>query len=94
MRKVYVLILVLYASTLINCVGRHKESTINTDGAALNHSELANEFVKHVWEGYDYEVSLVKVDTLQDGYIVVLDHDLGIYEAFWNGAYLIGGYWQ
>ena len=63
----------------------------STGGHYLTHAELAQEFVRRVnLEIQGFDLSIVKINTLQYDYIVVYDHDFGTYDAYFIGGYSPG----
>lgn len=77
------LLLTLFLSTLlISCSGSKKNRP--------SHEQLANDFIEALNLDLNYDVSLVKLDTKQSGYIVVFDYDLNTYDAYNLSGYNIG----
>ncbi len=70
-------------SVLTGCSGGGGNSgNSSTGGVYFTHSELADEFVYRLNVDVGYDVQLVKVNTLQNDFIVVYDHDTETYDAY------------
>ncbi len=80
-------VLALATCGLFACGGGGGGST-STGGVYFSHADLANEFVRRAYTDAGVNISLVKADTLQTGYIVV-DH-LGTYEAYYIDGWSVG----
>lgn len=59
-------------------------------GSYLTHEQAADEFVTRLNLDLNYDVSLVKSDTKQYGYIVVYDWDYGTYDAYDIDDWVVG----
>ncbi|MEK6706135.1 MAG: hypothetical protein AABZ06_10125 [Bdellovibrionota bacterium] len=65
----------------------------STGGVVFTHDQLAREFVRRVnIDLVNYDLELVKINTLQYDYIVVYDHYYGTYDAYYIGDYEPGEY--
>jgi len=87
--KHLVLLLTLTTSIILTSCGGNSGST-STGGVYYSHPELAQEFVHRLYTDLGIDVSLVKTYTLQDDYVVVYDHDLYTYDAYYIGNYNVG----
>ena len=59
-------------------------------GKSVTHSQLAQRFVRAMNIEAGYDVVLVKIQTLEQDYIVVYDNDLDSFDAYWIGNYRNG----
>lgn len=76
--------------SLVSCGGSGGGST-STGGTYYTHEQLAQEFVRRVnTDVWNYDIQLVKANTLKYDYIVVYDYYYGSYDAYYIGAYNVG----
>lgn len=76
---------------LTACGGGGGGGNSNVSGTVFyDHEELAEIFVDRLWTDAGIDAELVKVNTHQFDYIVVYDHDLDTYDAYWLGNYNVG----
>ena len=76
-------------SSLESCGGGGGSCNVNCT-VVYTHEELAQIFVDRLWTDLGYDIELVKANTLQYDYIVVYDYDLGQYDAYYIGDYIVG----
>ena len=75
------------AMALVAC-GGGGSGNYSTGGTYFTHDQLAQEFIRRVnVDVAGYNLTLVKVNTLQTDYIVVYDNLYGTYDAYWLGNY-------
>ena len=88
MKKIFILLALASSLMLTSCGGGG--GTTSTGGVNYTHSQLADEFVFRLFTDLGIDVTLVKTNTLQYDYIVVYDHDLLTYDAYYIGNYNVG----
>jgi len=81
----------LLSSLLLSIVALGLTACSSGGGSGgLTHGQLASDFVASLNYDLDYDVELVKTNTLQYDYIVVYDYDLDSYDAYNISSYYAG----